>query len=374
MNYSELITSLAIDPSCLEDKKEQTTKKLEYVSAYVREWLHVAIGAKAKHIVFIDAMSNAGIYKDGQLGTAALVSKAFSQLAVDYPSVDYRIYINDASKSRAEACERICRKISAGNHGNIAIEADSMDVNDYLKKLVTSKKIPQGKGAFVLLFVDPYNAGTVHLNAVRYFIRHVYADVLFNWFSSDYVRNRKDPRIFSCFDGLSISEGADSGELVAEALRCGHIQYVFRYSFHTSTNTELYQIIFLTPHVRGLEKNKDALWGVFGGRNYHRNSRQPSQLSMFPDAELSKSNAEHHSAEAQQLLLEKFAGLACVPYSSISLFLLETSMLKEGQILSGALKPLIREGLVRKLDMVSPRDYKKDSYSFENVGESHEVR
>lgn len=299
MNYSELIASLAIDPSCLEDKKEQTTKKLKYVSAYVREWLHVAIGAKAKHTVFIDAMSNAGIYKDGELGTAALVGELFNEFAASNSDVNFRIFINDASEKRADACERICRAICKGNLNRISIESDSMDVNNYLRKLVASSAIPQGRDSFVLLFVDPYNAGTVHLDVIRDFVKQIYCEVLFNWFSSDYTRNRNDPRIFSCFDGLSIPEGADSGECVAQALRCGHVKYVFRYSFHTSTNTELYQIIFLTPHVRGLEKNKDALWGVFGGRNYHRNSRQPSQLSLFPDTEFSKSNAKRYSAEVQ---------------------------------------------------------------------------
>ena len=54
----------------LDDKKQQTTYKIDYVSEYVKNWLYVMATSEKVHTLnFIDCMSNAGIYKDGDLGT-----------------------------------------------------------------------------------------------------------------------------------------------------------------------------------------------------------------------------------------------------------------------------------------------------------------
>lgn len=44
---------------------------------------------------------------------------------------------------------------------------------------------------------------------------------------------------------------------------------------------ELYQIIFVTPSNRGLEKLKEVLWKVFDGKEFHRNAEETGQLSLF---------------------------------------------------------------------------------------------
>lgn len=55
----------------LDEKKSQTTYKIEYVSKYVEKWLFVMSNVdEVKNINFIDCMCNAGIYTDGGKGTA----------------------------------------------------------------------------------------------------------------------------------------------------------------------------------------------------------------------------------------------------------------------------------------------------------------
>ena len=63
-----------------------------------------------------------------------------------------------------------------------------MDVNDYLKSF---KKYFQNfiYGSYSVLFVDPYDFGTVNISLIRNFSEKYYTETIFNYFSSDYRRN-----------------------------------------------------------------------------------------------------------------------------------------------------------------------------------------
>lgn len=123
----------------------------------------------------------------------------------------------------------------------------------------------------------------------------------------------------------------------------------------------------MTPNPKGLEKLKDALWEVFHGAQYHRNPRVPlgTQQSLFSGSELEDSIAAEYSYDARADLLDAFPGCHHVPFSAISTFILEETMLKESHVLKYVLKPLIGSGQVTK-DWTAkhPNNYKDDTYTF----------
>jgi len=62
----------------LDEKKQQTTYKINYVSEYVKNWLYVmATRDNIATLNFIDCMCNAGVYKDGGLGMSMKVLEIF---------------------------------------------------------------------------------------------------------------------------------------------------------------------------------------------------------------------------------------------------------------------------------------------------------
>jgi len=65
----------------LDEKKEQTTYKIDYITKYVEKWLYVVANVPGiKNINFIDCMCNAGIYQDGDLGYSMRVLELFNAL------------------------------------------------------------------------------------------------------------------------------------------------------------------------------------------------------------------------------------------------------------------------------------------------------
>lgn len=360
-----LYEAIGIDKDILESKKEQTTKKNEYVKRYVENWLYVMTSrAETKSVTFIDAMSNAGIYLDGQLGTSAEVFKLFTRFAKKHSAINFRIYINDYDAKRVRACIKVFKYIEPKWCSNITVVWANLDVNAFLDEAASTNKIPKGHGNAIVLFVDPYNARTVHLAKLKEFIESRYCEVLFNWFSSDYRRNKGDAAILDCFDGLSFPEGVDATDIVCESLRTGNIKYVFSYAFRIATNAELYQIVFATPHPAGLKKLKAALWDTFHGEQFHKNSfaSRNGQQSLFSPEDFEVMNEDRWSEEARNLLVEKFAGQQGVTYEAIEVYLLERSMLEDGQIISSVLRPLEKEGLIAKSKL--GRAYKEMNYNF----------
>lgn len=368
---ADLIKELRIDPKLLDKKKEQTTKKIEYVKNYVENWLYVwSNQSDTKTISFIDAMANAGIYQDGDLGTAVEVYILFHSFAEEHPSIRYRLYINDIQKERIDICLAVIQRLAKPSLPNLEIIRAAKDVNTFLSEAARTNRIPRGFGNAVLLFVDPYDARTVHLDSIRAFIESRYCEVLFNWFSNDYARNKNSSNyeaIRDCFDGLEIAEDTDATTAISNALRVGNIRYVFSYPFRIATNVELYQIIFLTPNSKGLEKLKDALWKTFNGAEYHRNAdghQIGTQISMFDLKEGSDLRAEMYSDNAKQALLAAFKGRKNVPYDEVSAFLMERTMLKDSQIIKYVIRPLSKSGSIVKSTTASPNAYKAATYSF----------
>ncbi len=363
-----------IDDSVLDEKGEQTTYKIKYVTRYVRQWALIEVNRKEiQQINFIDCMCNAGVYKDGDACTALEVIGIFNELAKQFPSKRFVVYLNDINSKRIDNFNKIYQKhIVPQKSLNLLVYLKDKDVNDYLDMIIASSQNKQGLFAYGkcnLIYVDPYNFGTVQISKLHNILEKNYCELLFNLFTSDYVRNiAKDTgRIQKCLGGFKPATKDEFINYVVNELRVGHIQYTFAYSFHTVKNVELYQILYATPNIRGLEVLKDSLWDVFDGEEFHRNHAPKisdvEQISMFDDEDPKEQRLREYAQEARRIVCEEFKG-QIVEYAVIEQKILEETMLKDSQIIEPVLKPLIDEEKIRKCNNVRKTNFKKDSYAF----------
>ena len=363
-----------IDDSVLDEKGEQTTYKIKYVTRYVRQWALIEVNRKEiQQINFIDCMCNAGVYKDGDACTALEVIGIFNELAKQFPSKRFVVYLNDINSKRIDNFNKIYQKqIVPQKSLNLLVYLKDKDVNDYLDMIIVSSQNKQGLFAYGkcnLIYVDPYNFGTVQISKLHNILEKNYCELLFNLFTSDYVRNiAKDTgRIQKCLGGFKPATKDEFINYVVNELRVGHIQYTFAYSFHTVKNVELYQILYATPNIRGLEVLKDSLWDVFDGEEFHRNHAPKisdvEQISMFDDEDPKEQRLREYAQEAKRIICEEFKG-QIVEYAVIEQKILEETMLKDSQIIEPVLKPLIDEEKIRKCNNVRKTNFKKDSYAF----------
>lgn len=96
LDLQKLLKDANAKLSDLDVKKEQTSKKIEYITKYVQEWIRVGCMSKnIKVFNFIDGMCNAGIYRDGEFGTAIKVYELFLEAASNYPNMRFNLVFND---------------------------------------------------------------------------------------------------------------------------------------------------------------------------------------------------------------------------------------------------------------------------------------
>lgn len=272
MNLLQEFLGLGIKKTSLTKKKQQTTKKIEYVREYVNQWAIIsAERTDVQSINFVDCMCNAGVYQDGDCCTAIEVLLVFSDLCLKYPKKDFCLFCNDIDSEKIFILKKIIDFLPQSKIRNLHVYIKNQDVNEYLDLL--AKNIPiEGKCVFgygnsTVLYVDPFDFGTVEIPKVSAVLEKNYCELIFNFFLSDYIRNIQNDngRISKCVGGEKFENKNDLIAYVQSKLKVGKIRYSFAYQFKISSNVELYQIIFATPSIRGLEVLKETLWKVFKG-------------------------------------------------------------------------------------------------------------
>ncbi len=366
MNYIQWMDDLSIKSKLLDYKKQQTDYKIKYVVEYTKLWMYVSVNRQeVTDVNFVDCMCNAGIYKDGDLCTSMEVLLLFIKEAQQHSSKRFNLFVNDVDEKRINICKQISEKLLEGhNVPNLNIYFSNLDVNEYLTKYYLFDK-NLGYGASTILFVDPYDFGTVIISRLTSFIKKYYCEVVFNFFTSDYIRNGIDTRIRECIGNIEIANKDELISYIVNSFRVGKMKYVFSYQFRTSTNTELYQIIFVTPSKKGLEKLKEALWSTFNGKFYYRNINVSEiQLPLFSDEYDRQTLLSIHASDAKTLLLKQFSGQSAL-YQQIEEFLVQNTMLQTSDFLGSVIKPLIKEGRIIKRGITyNKNNYKEDEYIF----------
>ena len=324
---------------------------------------------EVKNINFIDCMCNAGIYTDGGKGTAIKVLELFNEFALLHTDKTFNLILNDVSSERLRIITTIINDFVGVKAKNINIITRNMDVNDFLEDERFFYKYFNcyPKRSSNLVFVDPYNFCTVKISILEKFLSKAYCELIFNIFTSDFVRNQDKGKMkkFCAEENISCTSKEDMVRQIASKLKVGHIKYSFSYEFKTLKNMELYQIMFFTPNIRGLEKLKEALWDTFKGKEFHRNETQQAftQMSFFTEDDEKDWRLASHSAIAKDLLLNHLSNDEEIEYVAIESFIIENTMLNGNQILEHVLKPLIENGKVKKLGYVErSSNYKNDKY------------
>lgn len=355
-------TLIQRERSHLTEKKEHTKHKILYVCEYVKEWLYVSCNSQNDNLNFIDCMSNAGIYADGEFCTAIEVIKIFCERAPHHDDKVFNVLLNDIDAKRIEIAKEVCKIIIDKLPHNVHVYFDNQDVNEYLRTLKQRYNI-FAYPSKTILFVDPFDFRTVHIPTLREYLENAYCELIFNMFTSDFVRNGVDKGIANSLGGNYTFDSKDAlWQHVAETLTTGRMKYCLSYPFRNSKNVELYQILFLTPSDKGLDKLKQAIWNTFNGQDYFRADRVAAgQLSLFSPLDDKDYRAKIYAEDAFDLLYTRFAG-STLTYAQIEHLILGHSLLMSSQIINYVIKPKITARQLVKQNLNGKSNYRQDSY------------
>lgn len=354
----------------LDSKKEQTGRKVELIKTYVELYLLVQLNRQEiKNIIFIDSMCNAGMYDDGDFCSSIEVLLLFIKKAQNDTIHEFHLVVNDKDLNRIKSTEWLFYKVKSllGDSNNVKFHKFNKDVNEFLNCFDSEKNlgIQKYEKNSMILFVDPYNYNSVKFESIEFFLSRYYCELFYNFFSSDYTRNKSkyicNGEVFGFPSSLTPDELAE--EMRKRLKTNTKIKYCFSYNFKTMKQVDLYQIIFATPNAKGLEKLKEAIIKVFKCNVEHVNSAQTDQLSLFPAEIELETNRINYAIEARNKILERFSGQT-INYNDIEMYILENTVLSATDIIKYCLKPLIDGKRITKLNLRNRRNYKEDKFSF----------
>lgn len=339
----------------LTNKKSQTNYKISYVTEYVKNWLYVVCNyPKSKQINFFDCMANAGIYKDGDFCTSIKVFELFLENAKKYPEKEFNIFLNDNDSRKTTILDKIIKDLFKEIPANLKYYIETNDVNKYLERLIKRKFLNKTINS-TIIFVDPFNFGTVKIPILKKLCQTTYCELLYNLFTSDWVRNRNnemDNKIKEVIqnDKVVLNDKEDLVKYIIKELCVGNMKHYFNYEFRIENNAELYQIIYFTPNDVGLEKLKDALWKTFNGYSFYKNKKEQKegQLSFLSEEDDENLIISHNVLQAKNLICSQFKGME-IRYKDLNNLILSNTMLCKRHILNHVIKPMLKEGTLIKL-------------------------
>jgi hypothetical protein len=154
---------------------------------------------------------------------------------------------------------------------------------------------------------------------------------------------------------------------IKENLKTRFNDITFAYPFKIATNVVLYNIVYLTHHIKGLILLKDVLWDVFDGIEFFKSSNYCSngQGSLFSDEVDAAIKIEYYSNQAIEILSNLYRGKN-VSYKEIEIVVLERTMIKKSQIIKHIIKRLMNNESIVKLNKVRINNYTEDDYYWKN--------
>ena len=259
-----------------------TIKKFELISKYVEAWAEILLNwDKCNGIVYIDCMSNSGVYKNenGEVieGTALLVSNILAKAMQKYTTKQAYIYFNDLDQDKIEELNTRLPKRT----NNFHIQTYSMDASELLNK-ISSQFTSVFPGMHFLLIYDPYDA-RIDWDALMPFMKN-WGEIIINHMVSDTLRAAKVAKKQDVIDKYETTYRTNINELVTFGSdRNAYEQkvqsiikdlsgrkdryYVASFPFFNKMNSVVYDLIHCTSHHLGFDLYKETAWKTFGDKS-----------------------------------------------------------------------------------------------------------
>lgn len=273
----------------ITEAKPHTIKKFELIEKYVEAWAYKILNyqgnpeyASASGVIFIDCMSNSGVYKDinGNRvdGTALRVVQCLNNVFANYPDKKAILIFNDLESARVDHLKSEIENLQLEH---IEVYYKSQDCNAFLREL----DLDSYKNKYhTLLLYDPYNA-SIDWDAITPYLNR-WGEAIINHMSSDTVRgisqakkngaaDRYEETYQTNIESLLNASKEDLDKIVVSIIRSNAHKssyYVSPFAFYSRTNGKLYSLIHCSASVAGIKLYKQVAWKTFGDKSSMKNT------------------------------------------------------------------------------------------------------
>ena len=268
----------------ITEAKPHTIKKFELIEKYVEAWAYKILNyhgnpgyAPASGVIFIDCMSNSGVYNDinGNRveGTALRVAQCLNNVFANYPDKKAILIFNDLESARVEHLKSEIENLQLDH---VEVYYQSQDCNAFLRAL----DLDSYKNKYhTLLLYDPYNA-SIDWDAITPYLNR-WGEVIINHMSSDTVRgisqakksgaaDRYEETYQTSVESLINASKEDLDKIVVSNIQSNAHKssyHVSHFAFYSRTNGKLYSLIHCSASVEGIKLYKKVAWQTFGGKS-----------------------------------------------------------------------------------------------------------
>ena len=312
-----------------------TIKKFELIEAYVKEWSQKLLNnPRCDGIVFIDCMSNSGVYQDKEgntvFGTPIRVANYLSNVMKTYPQKQAKLYFNDISSEKIEELKTHLPPDTS----NFSITTSVLDGNDLLKKF----KLGSSQFSYLVIY-DPYQA-SIDWFALMPFIKN-WGDVIINHMVSDTIRAVTQVKKPSAIDKYELTYLSSIQELaqfnsdreayehkvqdIMNSLRGrgkNYRYYIASFPFFNTCNAIVYKLMLGTASLEGFKTFKKVAWKIFGGKSSGKKTRVNKDQLMIDvdDMTVTTSPADencYYPKDIANYLHKLFIGQENVPLDNV---------------------------------------------------------
>lgn len=285
----------------IEKVAPHTIKKCELIEHYVDEWARKILGFNgvngrdgSKGIIYIDCMSNSGLYYDSDDnlvdGTALRVAKRLNDILPKYPDKMGYVMFNDISQEKIDCLKREIDKLKLSN---ITVRFNCGDGNEFIREL-DIKELQKKCGT--LLLYDPYQA-TIDWDAITPYL-NIWGEVIINHMVSDTNRGASQATREKAIQKyqetyqqdiasiISISSKTDLNKAILEIIKkktefSKSKRYIASFPFFNRTNGLVYNLIHVSGNIEGLKLFKKVAWKAFGDKSSLKNTHgEENQLTL----------------------------------------------------------------------------------------------
>lgn len=321
-----------------------SVKKFELISEYVKAWIQILmLTDSCKGIVYIDCMSNSGVYRteDGEEieGTPLRVSNIIADAMKTYSGKQAYLYFNDLKEEKIDLLTTRLPKQT----NNFRIYTEAMDANVLLRR-IGSQFTSVFEGMHFLLVYDPYDAH-IEWDAMEPFLKN-WGEIIINHVVSDTIRAAKmakKPDVIKKYENtykmtidelLSFGSDRNAFEKIIKKIimdstgRSEGDYYIASFPFFNINNSLVYNLLHCTRHYKGFELFKSTAWKTFGDKssmkNTHNNEDQ-IQLNFNMNGEIVCGTPTDESCynlrDAALYVQKHFKGRADVPNDEVWAYL-----------------------------------------------------
>lgn len=329
------------EKTCISICKPHTMLKIKLVCSYVEKWSRILLtgNTPCHNLVYIDAMSNCGLYTDEDghtiTGTAIRVAEILKRAAEDHPEKRIFLFFNDLDRNK---CSLLSEKLKARGiteSSNFTVKISNNDKDKFLATLKEWDLLQDRRsGTHSLLFYDPYDA-SINWDAIEPFINR-WGEVIINHMISDPIRGISQAKDKMSKYEITYEEPAEA--LKAVGADKEHYQNRIReialsrrkyrsdeyriagFPFFIRNNLLIYEILHLSAHSRGFNEFKNCAWRVFNRTSSNKKTDydpQQAQLSFGLDFQEIPDTDCYNLNNVVDYLLVEFKGEPCVPLNTL---------------------------------------------------------